>query len=1343
MSQANNPPWASNLQKLTNAQLINILKQNGLCHTVKTKAEYLQRLESHGLGNLQLPDAEREVLQGGINGSRAAGNNRLSKASIPVVTRSKAQGNWKRSSNDAKVSTIDELETFRKIVLGIDYRQEIKELVTKFKSLVDQARKQYPNEDKECLVFALIADGLAAEMMRHTNEALRAKKKEILDAAAYMETIGCMLQMNLMAVSSRVSWSMLHANAEPSMTSNQFHDYVHNLRVVSVDGLHKENPDGTFWDPVLLFEQFHPAFAKVNEGLSKLAASNVLCIDDDHIPHVGVDAALRVVSSRMDKRKGMGIPINTATSVVTGVVQAVCLEGVAKSSPLELKERLILRPGATVTFDRGYSNLSMASFLESHDIGMLGILAEGSRSDHPADLTTVSSSEGINISLLEARDLSVVSFPGVGLQSTRFIDDSGAVACSVMNRTSKSDSGHLRFVGSGRLMSSKVVDAFVRVPKPVSPGVKAAILHECFQKGDDQVAIKLFVHIRASSVVLTLLQGTADWFICRRTGLTASVSSSLIKPVLKFLRRQVDGAFPEVFAALWKDQGEAERDVPEPTTGPLPPSPSPAAVSTLVDLIEPDGTGAADSNNESEPPVTDSFFSDIPLEGVVDDVEEQSEDLPDESVEVTEVPNSADMEVATSTSVEPPVAPESPEIKLQREMSDRLIKQNFIQKHKEQEAELGGKLTEPRVVNYLQKNMSFIVSRKVYSLGLVGSTKVPYVYASPDGLLMINLREIANVSRIVDSFSPEDKARFDAPGPMEVPCGLETKTSKDFKSNRAQASQVTVVVAGSAEYHEARELKAMFKLQLLQQAAVMGLAWVMLCAWTRKGPARTVLIYYPRTLRDEYLALAAHKLVACHFTWFRDAASDPKRSDVAIVARIPSFVSPFSRMVLATHIPLLRAVFTRMMQASDIGPFEPTHTFRAGIIAAYDMTKGATDVECDAFAEATKATPFRFGGAVKISIRLLYSIITAVLKASSIVQFVEESGGVDKLPATLARFQHDVRAKSPINDRLWAFAMKLRKCRIPIGYFHLSRHSLPPRTPAAKVFKKEDVLAVYNGNMLRYLEDRAEAEHRKLTDADFIGDTRLPLHPFYLSKSTPGETIFRPSHVIKAQSLVEAFEKIPSLQAFRKTKLAFWCSEEGMRLRLNRVIAHIPARYPAPIRPALCFWCTLRPREGWTACLFCGENFCCTEHFNAFHEDDASLEEHMKQELAKEELQLVGDEPKFEWHSPPLKIEAQKKGKGKKSGDRSDSPIQTGKGKKSRDRSDSPVRMINFNETHAAESNTAGSPGAVSSEEKLSTMLASSTNSSSASSAGGVTRTREDTVHRKRRRETREADHDS
>jgi hypothetical protein len=135
----------------------------------------------------------------------------------------------------------------------------------------------------------------------------------------------------------------------------------------------------------------------------------------DHVSANGADMNNRYIPGRVDKRKGNGFTLNTVTSTTDSVVKSVCLESTAKSSAAELVSRLGLIPGQCVAMDRGYSRLDVASYMHTHQIGMLGILGENLKYDHPATLASSHFDQLNNIDQAKFPANTILSYPGVGL----------------------------------------------------------------------------------------------------------------------------------------------------------------------------------------------------------------------------------------------------------------------------------------------------------------------------------------------------------------------------------------------------------------------------------------------------------------------------------------------------------------------------------------------------------------------------------------------------------------------------------------------------------------------------------------------------------------------------------------------------------------------------------------------------------------------------------------------------------------------------------------------------------------------------------------------------------------
>jgi hypothetical protein len=393
---------------------------------------------------------------------------------------------------------------------------------------------------------------------------------------------------------------------------------------------------------------------------------------------------------------------------------------------------------------------------------------------------------------------------------------------------------------------------------------------------------------------------------------------------------------------------------------------------------------------------------------------------------------------------------------------------------------------------------------------------------------------------------------------------------------------------------------------MLHQAFVGDFQWNILLAWTATNPSRTVLVYYPVEVLSDYGALLAEPFIRDMFEWLHVCCSGNTSSDNEIYEHIPKFASGKVKLLLKSNVPLLRAVLTYAKKLSNDTPFEPTHTFRVGIIALYDFLKGGTDVECRAFADAWKGCTYKFHATTKMTMRLLYTPLVVAAKAVSIYEYVERLG-LNNLPTNLREFRHAVRKQTPINDIIWKFGAELHDSLLPFGALHtLSNQNFNYATPghksrssnSAESLVDVDVIAANPEAMKDYLIGRAVKEGRDIDHLDFVTNTKIPVASGARSGTTPGSLIFTQSHVKNTAKLIETVNQRPKSGAHRSTKLDFWLTE-GLLLRLNPLIAHPMVKTTSR---APCFWCVAKPRES-LACIFCGESFCSLPCEQAFHKN--------------------------------------------------------------------------------------------------------------------------------------------
>jgi hypothetical protein len=1187
-----------------------------------------------------------------------------------------------------RTSEIIEYSDFLIAALG-DYRDDVKPLYQKATRLIKLGKDTYGNNVPPiAILFGYLSNNLHRTIMMNTNLG-SSERSELLTAADLAFVIAGQFQCNLIAMSLLKKLQLISSDDFSDLANVQrFNKLVHALRIVPPNQLHSHNK-GVFKNPLQMWQDVHKTTAAMNEDLSSVSHSPYLCIDDDHINAVGKEMDASLVPGRMDKRKGNGFTIMTSTSVPLGIVSAVMLADTVSLPPQELIDGLRLQVCDQTVTDRGITRANLSTKFAENDIGSLGILTDQLRYDHPADLCVTTFDNLDKVDLAKLRPQTVLSYGGVGMTARYWKFGDKVTAISVVNKTSKASTGHLRFLATGKLANPELAKYFVRIPAPISSKERDGTLIECAKKQDVNAA-SLYRSISTNLVIVTLTQGTADWYLLRRTGLTATIATFVVKPVIRQRKKEDTSKWKLISSILWKDHIEESKDnldeeapvtvttttasvAPESTHTELPTNI--AAVIVTAELAQPSSSSEIsneedDSLIQSDLPDQDFVLHDNMASSLPDGYEDrfhneveshnnvaaavnasttehnlaQSSSLPEASqaamMEITEVlqvqpvpPSTSSVLQTTSTDIQniphstsvpishpnlnmnaPPTTglttlptalsvSVDPLLEIQCKLFERICTRNFVTRYKGSEDTKIGHLMEPRAIVFLEENLPFIHSRKIYTVGLARSKHVPHLYDSKDGVFQINLKEIPGIDAIINK-RPEIAIQINQ-NPV-VPCGLEIKTSKTYTADVERAiKRVDIVIAGSAEYHGIEELKLEFKSQMLHQSANGHFNWNMLSAWTAAAASRTVLIYYPPEAINEYEEIVRDPIIAGFYDWFQTGAIEKSSSDEDLKKKIPKFASTRARRLWESHVPLLRAVYACALSNVENTPFEPTHTFRTSVIALYDHLKGATDIECRAIADAWKAMSQKLSATNKLCWRLLYTAAVIAVKLMNIINRVEKIGGIEKLPKSLHTFRHQVNRNNPVNDGLWDLAIAIRNCGLPFGsmnagQFQITQIPATPRNP----YLDGPVLAADPEQMMRLLQQRAIEAGRTIDKLDFLFDTKIPAASELRSPSTPGTWIFKDSYQDTCKRLVGIFAKRPKVQSVRSVRVAFW-NTEGLALRLNPVIFHRIVESETR-RP--CFRCMTRSRNPML-CVFCGESFCGAVCVDLFHKGSIEFNE--------------------------------------------------------------------------------------------------------------------------------------
>jgi len=1188
---------------LSNKDLQDLLRTGGHSTSGK-KSVLIQRcLEK----NIPLTQAAAiPARRGTQNGSENANNGKT------TFIRSTNKDNWVSNPGQGVSYIMEESKHHDGLLNAKDIFIGVHDSV---KAVLDELSTQFPGAHPLALLYLKSSDKLFARVLENSNKALKARKSNPIDSSALLSALGHMIRANTIALSDSKKWNIVTGGAADSMSMKEYLRIIHNLHMTDPTLLQTKEPDGTRINPIKLQNAYVAAFNDVNDGLKCFFFGQNITIDDDMMNTTSRELKLNYIASRIDPRKGQGVATNTCADVVTSMVKSVHPEPRNKSSPEELRLGACLKAGQSTAWDRGYCKLPLITYLLQNQIGSIGILPELSRVDHPFALVSVN-----DVKLLDGIDFTkypnprVVSFPGAGMQAFYARRRDGVVAVSVINRTSAKDPGHIRFLGTGPHFDEKYDYAFVRIPEPTNRELRRNALVSCVSRNDEN-AKALFEYLNKNAKILTFGQKTADWYLLRRTGLTASGAGTVVKKLVR-----ARGAFPGIAKVYWKHDAEEEIQIgtSSVTENPnvvnsLPSEIDPLVAHDMAQTVEvPINDDAQDETSDIEDQIQPSTFEDNEFSTLVEEEVESSIDDSEEEVELQPPvtnPNPnilptapTPLSTVDSEETESTPPPSSSNINgvpievFEKEVFNSWVNQQFVQSHKQTDDERCGDLIEIAAVDEAAKQ-PFVVGNKIYTCGLLASRRFKYCLSSPDGLFRLDKSKL-NLSELIRTNPELEPCRNSTEA-----CQLEVKCSKYFIPNPIRAKKMDIVVAGSPEYHAIPELKLPFRSQLLHQAYVGQFSWNLLAAWHPTNVSRYVLIYYPEQVLRDYESVLNDPCIKHMFDWFPSNACKNDLKDSDLCNMIPKFASVWSSMVLRSNIPLLRALYTYAINRPDNEPVEPTHTFRTKVVADYDAMKGGTDVECHAGGDANKASSNKFGLRTKLTIRTLYTPLITSIKAYSIYLFVKKTGA-QNLPSSLRELRRKSRPV-PVNDTLFDFGLILRECRLPFGQWSQGggyRASVP-RTPAAS--SVSNIVAACPDAMVTFLENRAKISKRKVCEMDYIGDSKIPVSSNAFSKTTPGETRYKANFVKSTADSVQKFMNRPK-NSYRHNRLSWWMGE-GMVFRLNALIAHEAVQEKDSPSRDQCFWCLKRSRSPFI-CIFCGELFCSMDCFSAFHVDLAGFE---------------------------------------------------------------------------------------------------------------------------------------
>jgi hypothetical protein len=256
-----------------------------------------------------------------------------------------------------RISEIIEHDDFLVKSLG-DYREEIKILYEKAIQLIKQGKAIYGNDVPAiAILFGFLSNNLHRTIIKNSNSSI-SDGTTVLTATDLAFVIATQFQANLIAMSLPKKIQLIAGNGvlDPA-DIRKLNSLVHSLRILPRNQIHAHNM-GVFKNPLKMWKDVQKTTNEMNEDLSLVSHSQYSCLDDDHINAVGKEMDASSVPGRMDKRKGNGFTIMTATSVPLNVVSAVMLADTVSLPPGDLINGLRLQVKKSTWYRSNYNSTS-------------------------------------------------------------------------------------------------------------------------------------------------------------------------------------------------------------------------------------------------------------------------------------------------------------------------------------------------------------------------------------------------------------------------------------------------------------------------------------------------------------------------------------------------------------------------------------------------------------------------------------------------------------------------------------------------------------------------------------------------------------------------------------------------------------------------------------------------------------------------------------------------------------------------------------------------------------------------------------------------------------------------
>jgi hypothetical protein len=1181
-------------------------------------------------------EANLSVPAGGM-GSDAAPR----KAEVIPIFAEKGEGcNLVSQTSAVQIVSEDQADKF--IYPG--WAEEVKSISNRLVCIVDQFCKTHPtgrNSETDEILTAVVMDDLMYGLLRATNAKLAAAGKPVANMAEFSNSFFVYLRQCTQNVSFDESFLSCCCelesqgdSADPiarrlvTLNCERAKEIILHL---TTDHEHSAgSADPTRFVPFSALPAGRQAAQeRVNAALHFLGnlAGIDITLDDLLINSTSQELMSGMYGVKtMVPRKGTGYTIHLFASSATAMLYHV-MGNERGVNAVEAAGAVMTQAKVKgVTADRFYGSISAASELASLRVKSLSILSDTRVS--PIGVSAVRNPELATGTELEpATPRTILSFPyqGQGALVVSRVENAARVHVVVLRHRTSSDHkkpGCVRYVLGGYTDAEvlELTNTFVALRRQVPDAEKAFFLtrkRPASEGAKEGIRQNLLAALDASSEIINETQShDSGWFFSRMLLITGRGAYHFVPATLGLYRAQ----FPNLVPALYK--GTSFRAyTPGPHQVP--------ATTGIVEVSEEDEAAQAGSSTQGTPatqvPGEDEEETEVETPDTRLEVEEANQGLPrdldsraepgihvdsdegetalpptpDALAAEEEVTALEDAGVASANAAEP--IANSPttldvtetERKVMEVGTARWVKSTFKHTSVSTEGIEEGRRAEPKAVNYVSKQ-KWCVGGIVFTTGLLRSKRNNRVGVSPDGLAMTLL--------------PGEEF----PTPTVVECKNVQGAAPDFATASALPPLCTV---GDPLYNNLVDSR--FKLQLLHLAYTTGFSRVLLVVTNGLGVVRTVLVHYPAAVLNEYHLLLNTRIARGINGWLWGLPEGA--SDAEVITKIPVFLSKHDQVVIASHLPLLRAYYRWRKAVGCV--LEPCNGFRFLLNHLYDLKKAGADDNCATYAQVERVMPLLLPFRGKIAFALVAQVLMTILRAVGILEQVRYYQRVGKDLSTVRprQFRRGAAYRmGPFMDRFHNLCLRILSKGIVVGQLEVAgakftpfvaltpapSTALIPTTPASW---KERVRGLYPNVIQERAEARAREQNREVSSVDFLLHSGFVLAGTTRSATTPARNFLNHDSIneVYLRRVERSFKGALALrESQRPTRMKFW-NGEGRDLRLGTpFLAHecfIPTQEAhARLR---CIICNDDVRNGWR-CALCGEGTCgvCWGTFHSAHD---------------------------------------------------------------------------------------------------------------------------------------------